>query len=163
VSALRTGIGFDIHRLVEGRKLFLGGVLIDYERGLVGHSDGDVLLHALCDALLGAAGLGDIGDHFPDTSPRWKDVRSTEILAQVRAMLSRQGLAASGVDCIIFAEQPRLEQLKQNIGGELAKALGLDVTFVNVKAKTVEGLGSIGAGDAIAAQVIATVSCEVER
>lgn len=160
MSVLRTGIGFDIHRLVEGRKLFLGGLQVDFERGLLGHSDGDVLVHALCDALLGAAALGDIGDHFPDTSPRWKDVRSTYILGAVLTMLKRQGLAPAGVDCIIFAEQPKLGQLKHKIKEGLAEALGLDEACVNVKAKTTEGLGGIGGSQAIAAQVIATLSCK---
>ncbi len=160
VSVLRIGIGFDIHRLVKGRKLFLGGLEIPHDRGLLGHSDGDVLLHALADALLGAAALGDIGEHFPDSDPQWKDVRSETILAKVLAQLARRRLVPQSVDSIIFAEEPKLGSAKAELRNRLAKVLGLEASRVNVKAKTMEGLTVVGHSRAIAAQVIVTV---VER
>jgi len=151
------GCGYDIHRLQKGRQLFLGGVRIDFEYGLLGHSDGDVLLHAVCDAILGAAALGDIGDHFPDTDPDYKNVSSEVLLEEVLSKIAERNLRVVNLDCIIFAEKPKLGALKKEIRAKLAGLLDLQLENVNVKAKTMEGLGAIGAGEAIAAQAIVTL------
>ena len=154
---VRIGSGYDVHRLVEGRQLILGGVLIPYEKGLLGHSDADVLLHALMDALLGAAALGDIGLHFPDTDARYQDADSMELLAAVYDMLLSEGYRPHNVDLTIIAQAPKLrpyiEEMRQNI----ASALALSVRDVNVKATTEEGLGFTGRGEGIAAQAVCTV------
>jgi 2-C-methyl-D-erythritol 2,4-cyclodiphosphate synthase len=150
---MRIGLGYDIHRLVSGRKLYLGGVEIDYPKGLLGHSDGDCVLHALCDGLLGAAGLGDIGEHFPDTSAEWKDVRSTIILEKVLKMVKGEGFQIQNVDVTIYAEKPKLAPHKSAIRKNLASLLGLEEEKVNIKAKTLEGLGLIGREEAIASHV----------
>ncbi len=147
----RTGIGTDIHRVVEGRRLMLGGVFVPYPAGLAGHSDGDAALHAVIDALLGAAGMGDIGTLFPDTDPRFKDADSKELLVIVKEQLEEKRWVVVNVDLIIHAEQPRLEPVKGQMKRCIAGLLGIDFTVVNVKAKTNEGLGEIGAGEAIAA------------
>ena len=147
----RTGIGTDIHRVVEGRRLMLGGVFVSYPAGLAGHSDGDVALHAVIDALLGAAGMGDIGTLFPDTDPRFKDADSKKLLVIVKEQLEEKRWIVVNVDLIIHAEQPRLEPVKGQMKRCIAGLLGIDFTAVNVKAKTNEGLGEIGAGEAIAA------------
>ncbi len=147
----RSGIGNDIHRLIEGRKLMLGGVYLSYPVGLAGHSDGDVGLHAVIDALLGASGMGDIGTLFPDTDPRWKDADSKELLLIVKEQLEEKKWEVVNIDLIIHAEAPRLEQVKGQMKRCIAGLLGIDFTAVNVKAKTNEGLGDIGAGEAMAA------------
>ncbi len=147
----RTGIGTDIHRVVEGRRLMLGGVFVSYPAGLAGHSDGDVALHAVIDALLGAAGIGDIGTLFPDTDPQFKDADSKKLLVIVKEQLEEKRWIVVNVDLIIHAEQPRLEPVKGQMKRCIAGLLGIDFTAVNVKAKTNEGLGEIGAGEAIAA------------
>lgn len=157
-SVSRVGIGYDYHRLVEGRKLVLGGVEIPHRKGLAGHSDGDVLTHALCDALLGAAGLGDLGQHFPDTDPQWKDARSLDLLARVVKMLAEKGLRAVQVDTVILAQEPQLASHFARMRETLAGALGLEPAQVNVKAKTTEGLEAIGRGEAIAAHAIVLLS-----
>jgi len=154
---MRIGLGFDIHRLVEGRPLFLGGLQLDWPRGLLGHSDGDCLLHALVDALLGAAGLGDIGDFFPDTEERWQGARSPLLLENVLGQLRRKGLRPQQVDATVFAEEPKLGPQKRLLARNLAGLLGLAADAVTVKAKTMEGLGAIGAGEAIAALVLVLV------
>lgn len=159
----RTGIGTDIHRFVEGRRLMLGGVLVPYPAGLAGYSDGDVGLHAVIDALLGAGGLGDIGTLFPDTEPRWKNADSKELLTIVKDKLEEKKWQVVNVDLIIHAEEPRLEQLKGQMKRCIAGLLGIDFTAVNVKAKTNEGLGEIGGGDAIAATSIALLKKKVRR
>jgi 2-C-methyl-D-erythritol 2,4-cyclodiphosphate synthase len=151
---MRIGLGFDIHRLVPGRPLFLGGLQLDWPRGLLGHSDGDCLLHALVDALLGAAGLGDIGDFFPDTEERWRGARSALFVEAALAKLRERGLRPQQVDATVFAEEPRLGPRKQLLARNLAGMLGLSADAVAVKAKTMEGLGALGAGEAIAAQVL---------
>lgn len=151
----KVGIGYDIHRLVKGRKLFLGGVEIAYAKGLLGHSDGDVLLHALCDALLGASGSGDIGKIFPDTDPKYKDISSTLLLKKTSALLKKKGLRLTNIDSIIIAARPRLEQFKQKISENIAKALGIDKRLINIKAKTNDGLGPEGRLEAISAYVVA--------
>lgn len=154
----RCGIGYDLHRLAEGRKLVLGGVEIPFEKGPVGHSDGDVLGHAICDALLGAAGLGDIGTHFPDTDDRWKDVSSLVFLKEIVPLLAARNLVIVHIDAIVVAERPRLGPHFPTMREALAHSLGLDVEQINLKAKTNEGTGEIGRGEAIAAHAIATLS-----
>jgi len=147
----RTGIGTDIHRLVADKKLMLGGIYVPYPAGLLGHSDGDVALHAIIDALLGAAGLGDIGTLFPDTDPKFKDADSKGLLLDIKGRLDEKRWVVVNVDLIIHAEEPRLEPVKAQMKRCIASLLGIDFTAVNVKAKTNEGLGEIGTGQAIAA------------
>lgn len=159
-SSIRIGIGYDIHRLVAGRRLVLGGVEIPFEKGLLGHSDSDVLTHAICDALLGAAALGDIGTHFPDTDPRWAGVSSLELLARVVEMLADRGYRVANVDATVMAERPKLKPYVQAIRERLASALRVDVDLMSVKAKTSEGLDSVGRGEAIAAQAIALLTAQ---
>jgi 2-C-methyl-D-erythritol 2,4-cyclodiphosphate synthase len=151
----RIGTGYDIHRLVEGRKLVLGGVEIPFEKGLLGHSDSDVLTHAICDALLGAAALGDIGTHFPDNDPRWAGASSLEFLARVVELVTEKGYRVANVDATVMAERPRLMPYVQTMREKLASALQVDVDQVNIKAKTNEGLESVGRGEAMAAQAVA--------
>ncbi len=153
----RSGIGYDLHRLVTGRKLILGGIEVPFEKGAAGHSDGDVLSHALCDALLGAAGLGDIGTHFPDTDPKWKDAASLIFLEHTRKLLDARGLRIAHIDAIVIAEKPKLNPHFPAMRAALAKGLGIEPRQINLKAKTNEGIGAIGHGEAIAAQVIATL------
>jgi 2-C-methyl-D-erythritol 2,4-cyclodiphosphate synthase len=150
----RVGIGNDIHRMVEGRKLMLGGVHIPYPAGLLGHSDGDVALHAIVDALLGAAGLGDIGTLFPDDDMQWKDADSKVFLYTVKEQLEKKQWEVVNVDLTIHAEAPKLGPLKGQIRRCIAGLLGMDFQAVNVKAKTNEGLGEIGAGEAMAATAV---------
>ena len=147
----RTGIGTDIHRIAEGRRLMLGGVYVPYPAGLAGHSDGDIALHAVIDALLGASGMGDIGTLFPDTDPKWKDADSKELLFVVKEQLEEKKWEVVNIDLIIQTEAPRLEPIKGQMKRCIAGLLGIDFTAVNVKAKTNEGLGEIGAGQAMAA------------
>lgn len=150
----RIGIGYDIHRLVEGRKLVLGGVEIPFEKGLLGHSDSDVLTHAICDALLGAAALGDIGTHFPDSDPRWAGASSLEFLARVVELVTQKGYRVANVDATVMAERPKLVPYVQAMRKRLASVLRIDVDQVNIKAKTNEGLESVGRGEAMAAQAV---------
>jgi len=154
---MRVGIGYDYHRLEAGRKLILGGVEIPFSKGLAGHSDGDVLAHAVCDALLGAAGLGDLGQHFPDTDPKWKDARSLDLLARVVKMIGEKGLRVAQVDSIVIAEAPKLAPHFARMRETLARALGVEPAEVNVKAKTTEGLEAVGRGEAMAAQAVVTL------
>jgi 2-C-methyl-D-erythritol 2,4-cyclodiphosphate synthase len=151
----RIGMGYDIHRLVEGRKLVLAGVEIPFEKGLLGHSDSDVLTHAICDALLGAAALGDIGAHFPDTDGRWKGAPSLDLLARVVEMISERGYRLANVDATVMAERPRLRPHIRLMRERLAAVLQVDVDRVSVKAKTGEGLESVGRGEAMAAHAVA--------
>ncbi len=151
---MRIGLGFDIHRLVEGRPFVLGGVRVDWPRGPVGHSDGDCLLHALVDALLGAAGAGDIGELFPDTDPQWKDAPSSVFVQQALTLVTGKGLTPQQVDATVLAEEPKLGPRKAEMAAVIAGLLRLPVQQVSVKAKTMEGLGSIGSGDAVAAHVL---------
>lgn len=159
----RTGQGMDIHRLVEGRKLMLGGVYVPHPTGLAGHSDGDVVLHAVIDALLGAAGMGDIGTMFPDTDPKYKDVDSKGFLVDVKEKLAEKKWEVINVDVTIHAEQPRLEPFKGQIKRCIAGLLGIDFNAVNIKAKTNEGLGDIGEGVAIAATAAALLRKKTKR
>jgi 2-C-methyl-D-erythritol 2,4-cyclodiphosphate synthase len=153
----RSGIGYDLHRLAAGRKLVLGGIEVPFEKGPVGHSDGDALAHAICDALLGAAGLGDIGTHFPDTDPKWKDAKSLRFLEHVRGLLAERRLRIMHLDAIVITERPKLGPHFSAMREALARALGIETSRINLKAKTNEGVGAVGRGEAIAAQAIATV------
>jgi 2-C-methyl-D-erythritol 2,4-cyclodiphosphate synthase len=153
----RSGIGYDLHRLAEGRKLILGGVEVPFTKGPVGHSDGDVLSHALCDALLGAAGLGDIGAHFPDSDPKWKGASSLHFLEHTRKLLEGRGLRISHLDAVVIAEQPKLGPHFPAMRETLARVLGVSAEQINLKAKTNEGMDAIGRGEAIAAHAIATL------
>jgi 2-C-methyl-D-erythritol 2,4-cyclodiphosphate synthase len=153
----RAGIGYDLHRLADGRKLILGGVEVPFHKGPVGHSDGDALAHAICDALLGAAGLGDIGTHFPDTDPKWKDVSSLQFLERVRELLAEHGLRIAHMDAVVITEKPKLGPHFSAMREALAKSLGISASAINLKAKTNEGVDAIGRGEAIAAQAIVTL------
>jgi len=155
---VRVGIGYDIHRLVKGRPLIVGGVTVAYERGLAGHSDGDVLLHAVADALLGAAALGDIGTHFPDTDPKYEGADSAGLLAEVVKLVEKEGYRAINVDTVIIAEKPKFAPHIEEIRSKVASLLNLEVSAVSVKATTNEGLGPVGAGEAIAAWAIAGIT-----
>lgn len=151
---MRIGQGFDVHGLVEGRKLIIGGVDIAYHLGLAGHSDADVLLHAICDALLGAAGLGDIGRHFPDTDSRFKGIDSRHLLREVLRLVALKGYHVGNVDAVIIAQAPRMAPHIPQMEANIAADLGVDVDCVNVKATTTERLGYTGRGEGIAAQAV---------
>ena len=150
----RVGLGEDIHALVEGRKLILGGVEIAHAKGLLGHSDADALLHAITDAVLGAAGLGDIGQHFPDSDPRWQGADSGRLLAAALALAQQQGWSLVNVDATVRAQSPRLSPYRDAIRARVAAVLGLDPTRVNIKAKTAERLGAIGRAEGIATSAV---------
>ena len=152
---MRVGLGFDVHRLVEGRPLWLGGVNIPWERGLLGHSDADVAIHALCDALLGAAALRDIGFHFPDTDPRYKDIDSRLLLRHVMELLDEQGYRLGNCDITICAERPKLNPHIPAMQRELAACMNCELGQVSIKATTTEGLGYTGRGEGIAAHAVA--------
>ena len=150
-------MGYDIHRLVEGRKLVLGGVTIPFEKGLLGHSDADVLVHAVCDALLGAAGLGDIGLHFPDTDSEYKDVASIKILAKTYELISGKGFSIMNLDSTIFADAPKLSPYRDAMQKNISRTIEIEQDRVNVKATTFEGLGMIGKGEGIGAMCVALI------
>jgi 2-C-methyl-D-erythritol 2,4-cyclodiphosphate synthase len=154
---MRVGFGYDVHPFASGRPLVLGGVEIPYLLGLLGHSDADVLLHAICDALLGAIAAGDIGKHFPDTDPQYRGIRSTILLEKVAILLKERGFHIVNVDSTILAQRPRLADVIPRMVQEIAKALELDLSRVNVKATTSEGLGFAGRGEGIAAYAVALV------
>lgn len=151
---MRVGMGYDVHRLVEGRDLILGGVKIDYEWGLLGHSDADVLLHAIMDAILGAAALGDIGKHFPDTDAAYKGASSLRLLAAVRDLVTEAGYRIGNVDATIIAQRPKMRPYIDKMRENIAETLGIAVEQINVKATTEEGLGFTGTGEGISAQAI---------
>ena len=151
---MRTGIGYDVHKLTEGRKLILGGVEIPYEKGLLGHSDADVIVHAIMDALLGAAALGDIGQHFPDTDPAYEGISSIALLEKVGALLSDEGYEVGNIDSILIAQQPKLMPYLSAMRRNIAGALRLSPAQVSVKATTEEHLGFTGRGEGIAAQAV---------
>jgi 2-C-methyl-D-erythritol 2,4-cyclodiphosphate synthase len=153
----RSGTGYDVHRLVEGRPLILGGVTVLSDRGLDGHSDADVLTHAVMDALLGAAALGDIGDHFPDSDREWKDAHSIELLAQVRDKLAQRGYAIRSLDATVLCESPRLGPYRDRMRAALAGAVRIDRSQVSVKFGTNEGMGFVGRGEGIVAMAVATI------
>lgn len=156
-AQIRTGIGYDIHPLRENRRLIIGGVEIPHSKGLAGHSDADVLSHAVGDALLGAAGEGDLGRHFQDTDPQYKDISSLRLLEQVRDRLKARGFVILNIDSVVIAQAPHLMPYMDRMRAQIAKALDMDEVAVNIKAKTGEGLDSIGRGESIAAQAVCTI------
>jgi len=157
-TPIRVGIGFDVHRLAPGRPLVLAGVDVPHDRGPVAHSDGDVVLHAVADAMLGAAGLGDLGEHFPDTDPQWRDAAGADILARVVERVRDAGWTPSGADVNVLLERPKLAAHKDAMRQRLAGLLGLARDAVGIKARTMEGLGPVGAGEAVAAQAVVVLS-----
>lgn len=153
-NIMRIGLGFDVHRLVDNRPLILGGVKIPFDKGLLGHSDADVLIHAIMDALLGAAGQGDIGLHFPDTDERYRGISSMELLKQVNEKIKSDGFYIANIDSTIIAQRPKMAPYINEMKMNIAKVLGLDIHSLNIKATTTEGLGFIGSGEGIAAQAV---------
>lgn len=151
---MRVGIGYDIHALVEGRKLMMGGVHVPYDRGCMGHSDADPLLHAVIDAMLGAAGLGDIGEHFPDTDPKYKDADSAALVKRTVALVRRAGWEVENVDCNVITQAPKLKPYKTQMEARIATLLEIDTSRVNVKAKTNENFDAVGKKEAIATQAV---------
>ena len=154
MTNLRIGHGYDVHRLVEGRKLIIGGVDIPWEKGLLGHSDADVLIHAVMDALTGAARLGDIGKLFPDTDPAYKGISSVKLLAHVGKLLREKGFAVVNIDCVLLAQAPKVGPYRTQMAQNMADALEIDVEQINVKATTEEGLGFTGDGSGMAAHAV---------
>lgn len=154
---IRIGIGYDLHTFAEGRRLVLGGVEIPFVKGLQGHSDGDVVLHAVADALLGASGNGDIGEHFPDSDDRYRDIDSALILKDVLKRLNKDGWRLNNIDIIIILEEPKLEHFKENIRDSIAGIMDIDKRRVNIKATTAEGVGAIGKNEAAASQAVALI------
>ena len=154
---MRIGHGYDVHKLVEERQLYLGGVKIPYERGLLGHSDADVLLHAICDALLGAAALGDIGKHFPDSSDEFKGINSKMLLTRTAELLSAKGYKIVNIDSTVLAQAPKLAPFIEDMRRNIAQCLNISVDFVSVKATTEEGLGFTGQGLGIAAHAVCII------
>lgn len=151
---MRIGLGYDVHRLVEERDLIIGGVTIPYEKGLLGHSDADVLLHAIMDSLLGASALGDIGTHFPDTDEKYKGASSIKLLEEVGKLLYKNGFSINNIDSTIIAQRPKMSPHIMNMRENIAKALNIDINKINVKATTEEGLGFTGTGEGISSQSI---------
>jgi 2-C-methyl-D-erythritol 2,4-cyclodiphosphate synthase len=154
---MRVGIGYDVHRLRRGRKLILGGIEIPFDKGLEGHSDADVLTHALCDAILGAGGLGDIGMHFPDSDPQFKDISSIFLLERVNEMIRQQGYAVLNADTIIVAERPKIQPYRDRIRDNLSKSLNIKPNCINIKATTTEGIGMMGKGEGIGAMCVVMI------
>ena len=154
---MQIGLGYDVHRLVTGRQLILGGAVIPFEKGLQGHSDADVLVHAICDALLGAVGLGDIGQHFPDTDPQYKDISSLKLLVRTSALVRQQGYTVQNIDTIIFAEAPKIGPYREAMQKNIAEAVEVAPACINIKATTTEGLGPIGRGEGIGAMSVVLV------
>jgi 2-C-methyl-D-erythritol 2,4-cyclodiphosphate synthase len=157
MSKVRCGIGYDLHRLAEGRPLIVGGITVPFDKGPVGHSDGDVLAHAMCDALLGAGSLGDIGTHFPDTDPKWKNADSLKFLEYTQKLLGEKCMHIEHIDAVVILEKPKLGPHFPKMREALAKSLRIPVESVHLKAKTNEGVDAVGRGEAIAAYVVATV------
>lgn len=156
--SVRCGIGYDLHRLAEGRKLMIGGIEVPFDKGPVGHSDGDVLAHAICDALLGAAGLGDIGTHFPDSDPKWKGANSLLFLEHARKLLQERDMSIDYIDAVVILERPKLGPHFPKMRDALAKSLGMLTDQIHLKAKTNEAVDAVGRGEAIACHVVATIS-----
>ena len=154
---MRAGIGYDIHRLVKDRKLFLGGVEIPHSKGLLAHSDGDVVIHAICDAILGAIGMGDIGEHFPDKDSRYKNIDSCELLKMTVKKVCEKKFTINNIDVVVIAEEPKIFPFKSRMVEKISGITGMDKDRVNIKATTNEGVGSIGNGDAIASYAIVTL------
>lgn len=157
MQKVRTGIGFDVHKLVEGRDCIIGGVKIDHPKGLLGHSDADVLAHAISDAILGAAGLGDIGTHFSDKDPRWKGADSMDLLAQCGALVREHGWTIEYIDAVVMCEEPRIKPHREAMMKRMSEVLQLDLDQVHVKGTTTEKLGFTGRSEGIAAQAVATI------
>ena len=155
---MRSGVGYDIHRLTPGRRLILGGVDIPFEKGLIGHSDADVLIHAICDALLGAAGLGDIGIHFPDTDPAYRGISSMVLLERTVLLLEDRHFSVINVDVTVLAQAPKLSPFRQVMQENIAGALHVDADCINIKATTTEGLGAIGNSEGIAVLCVAMIN-----
>ena len=152
---MKIGIGYDVHKLVEGRPLILGGVQIPFNKGLLGHSDADVLVHAIMDALLGAAAMGDIGRHFPDTDEQYRNISSIELLKRVNEKIKTAGFCAVNIDSIIMAERPKMAPYINRMRENIKEVLGVNLNSISIKATTTEGLGFVGAGEGIAAQAVA--------
>lgn len=154
---MRIGTGYDVHKLISGRKLVLGGVAIPFEKGLLGHSDADVLIHSICDALLGAAGLGDIGLHFPDTDPKFKDISSIKLLEKTYQMVCKKGFNLKNLDSIVFAQKPKIFPFREKMQQNIARAMNVNTDCINIKATTTEGLGMFGRGEGIGAMCVVLV------
>lgn len=154
---MRIGFGYDVHRLTENRECIIGGVRIPFEKGLLGHSDADVLLHAIADALLGAAALGDIGKHFPDTDPQYKDADSLELLRRVALLLQKHGFVPENIDSTVVAQAPKIAPYTEKMRQNIAETLHMDLSRINIKGKTEEGLGFTGNGDGISAYAVALI------
>jgi 2-C-methyl-D-erythritol 2,4-cyclodiphosphate synthase len=152
-----TGIGFDVHKLVEGRKLILGGVVIPFEKGLLGHSDADVLLHSLCDAILGALGEGDIGKHFPNEDPKYKDISSLELLKDVHSLMKSKSYAVNNIDSVVIAEKPKISGFVSKMKENIASVLDIGFERINIKATTTEGLGFTGRGEGMSAYTVVSL------
>jgi 2-C-methyl-D-erythritol 2,4-cyclodiphosphate synthase len=157
----RIGIGYDVHRLAEGLPLWLGGIQIPHNKGCVAHSDGDALIHAICDALLGAANLGDIGVHFPDTDPQWKNIDSKILLQHTVSLLRQNGYTIGNVDCVVMLQTPKIKDYIPQMQAVLAKTMGIDLANVSVKATTTEHLGFVGREEGVAAQAVTCLNVEV--
>jgi 2-C-methyl-D-erythritol 2,4-cyclodiphosphate synthase len=155
---MRIGIGYDVHRLVQGRPLVLGGVTIAHDKGLLGHSDADVLVHAACDALLGAAGLGDLGEHFPDSDEAFRGIYSIELLKRCQQLIHDKGFGIENLDGVIIAQAPKLNPYRKDMAKTMAEALGLPADRINIKATTTEGLGFVGRQEGIAAQCVVLIA-----
>lgn len=154
---IRIGTGFDAHSFTEGRPLILGGVAVPHDKGLSGHSDADVLLHAICDALLGALAMGDIGSHFPDTDPKYKNASSIGLLNEVALMIGNRGFRVNNIDSVVIAQEPKIAPFVERMQKKISEAVGTDLENVSVKATTTEGMGFTGRGEGIAAQAVATL------
>lgn len=155
---MRIGLGYDVHKLVKGRELIIGGVDIPYEKGLLGHSDADVLTHAIMDSILGAAALGDIGKHFPDTQAKYKGISSLDLLAQVNTLLSSKGYYIENIDATIIAQKPKMAPFIEKMISNISKVLDIDPDKINIKATTEEGLGFTGSGEGISSQAICLIN-----
>lgn len=154
---MRIGTGYDVHRLISGRKLILGGVAIPFEKGLLGHSDADVLVHSICDAFLGAAGLGDMGLHFPDTDSKFKDISSIKLLEETYKMVIKKGFNLINIDSTVFAQEPKIFTFREKMQQNIASAMNINQNCVNIKATTTEGLGIFGRGEGIGAMSVVLI------
>jgi len=150
-------MGYDVHKLISGRKLVLGGITIPFEKGLLGHSDADVLVHSICDALLGAAGLGDIGLHFPDTDPKFKDISSIKLLEKTYKMISEKEFILKNLDCTVFAQEPKISPFREKMQQNIARAMNVNPNCINIKATTTEDLGMFGRGEGIGAMSVVLI------
>ena len=154
---MRVGTGYDVHKLISKRKLVLGGVAIPFEKGLLGHSDADVLIHSICDALLGAAGLGDIGLHFPDIDPKFKNISSIKLLEKTYQMVCKKGFNLKNLDSIVFAQEPKISPFREKMQQNIAHAMNVNTDCINIKATTTEGLGMFGRGEGMGAMSVVLI------